>query len=209
MALITCPDCGTQASDQAFSCPRCARPHRPMAPKKSFPVALIVIIVIAAVVVPVVGILATLSIYGTRKYIANAKTAEAKNTLGQIAKLAVAAYEADSLSPDGAEKRRLCPSATATVPVSAAAISGKKYQSTSAEWQKDAAANAGFACLKFEMTSPQYFQYDYAATASTFTVRARGDLNGDGKLSTFELKGQIVDDHVVIAPAIREIDPEE
>ncbi len=209
MAFITCPDCGTQASDQAFSCPRCARPLRAMAPKKGMSVALIIVIVIAVLVVPIVGILATLSIYGTRKYIANAKTAEAKNTLGHLAKQAVQAYEEDSLSPDPTKKRHLCVSASAPVPADRLAVSGKKYMSTNADWQTDAAANAGFACLKFEMSSPQYFQYEYTATASTFTVRAHGDLNGDGKFSTFELKGQIVDDHVVIAPAIREIDPEE
>ena len=210
MAIIACPDCGTQASDQAPSCPRCARPLRGMAPKKQgMSVVLIVFIVAAALIVPVVGILATLSIYGTRKYIANAKTAEAKNTLGYLAKQAVAAYEAESLSPDATAKRRLCASASAPVPADRSAISGKKYQSSAADWQADAAANAGFACLRFEMSAPQYFQYEYTATASTFVVRAHGDLNGDGKFSTFELKGQIVDDHIVIAPAIREVDPEE
>jgi type IV pilus assembly protein PilA len=209
MALITCPDCGTQASDQAFSCPRCARPLRALAPKKGMSVALIILIVAAVLIVPVVGILATLSIYGTRKYIANAKTAEAKNTLGFLAKQAVAAYEAESLTGDSTAKRHLCASASAPVPADRLAVSGKKYQSSAADWQTDAATNAGFACLKFEMGPPQYFQYEYTATASTFTVRAHGDLNGDGKFSTFELKGQIVDDHVVIAPAIREVDPEE
>lgn len=209
MALITCPDCGTYASDQALSCVRCARPLRALTPKKGMSVALIIVIVIAVFAVPFVGILATLSIHGVRKYIANTKTAEARNTLGQLAKKAVAAYDADSLSPSPAAKRHLCASASAPVPADRLAVSGTKYQSTSAEWQADAAANAGFACLGFEMGMPQYFQYEYAATASTFTVRAHGDLNGEGTFSTFELKGQIVDDHIVIAPAIREVDPQE
>ncbi len=37
------------------------------------------------IVVAIVGVLAALAIYGVRKYIANAKTAEARNALGQMA----------------------------------------------------------------------------------------------------------------------------
>ncbi len=33
MALIGCPDCGHQVSDQAFSCPQCGRPLRALAPQ--------------------------------------------------------------------------------------------------------------------------------------------------------------------------------
>ncbi|HEX8433129.1 MAG TPA: Ltp family lipoprotein [Longimicrobium sp.] len=45
MALVTCPDCGTQVSDTAPSCPKCARPlgpavgnvsHAPVVRKKPF-----------------------------------------------------------------------------------------------------------------------------------------------------------------------------
>jgi type IV pilus assembly protein PilA len=42
------------------------------------------------IVVAIVGILSVLAIYGVRKYVANAKTAEARNSLGQIAKDAAA-----------------------------------------------------------------------------------------------------------------------
>jgi len=45
------------------------------------------------IVVAIVGILSVLAIYGVRKYIANAKTAEARNSLGQIAKDAASAVE--------------------------------------------------------------------------------------------------------------------
>ena len=38
------------------------------------------------IVVAIVGVLAVLAIYGVRKYIANSKTTEARNSLGQIAK---------------------------------------------------------------------------------------------------------------------------
>src|ERR1700734_3697464 len=48
------------------------------------------------IVVAIVGILAVLAIYGVRKYLANAKTAEARNSLGQLAKDQAAAYEKES-----------------------------------------------------------------------------------------------------------------
>src|SRR5437016_492628 len=81
------------------------------------------------IVVAIVGILAVLAIYGVRKYLANAKTAEARNSLGQISKDAIAAYEKESMSgavlPQGSSTgivRHLCASATATVPASKTSI---------------------------------------------------------------------------------------
>src|SRR5215203_3933018 len=75
------------------------------------------------IVVAIVGVLAVLAIYGVRKYIANAKTAEAKNSLGQIGKDAVTAFEGERmkaaiLAPGGqaAVTRKICPPATNTVP---------------------------------------------------------------------------------------------
>ena len=49
------------------------------------------------IVVAIVGVLAVLAVYGVRKYIANAKTAEAKNSLGQIGKDA-AVYDEHELA---------------------------------------------------------------------------------------------------------------
>jgi hypothetical protein len=88
-------------------------------------------------------------------------------------------------------------------------ISGRKYQSTASEWAVDTDRNAGFACLKFEMSFPQYFQYEYEATETSFVARAYGDMNGDGVFSTFELKGELVGDRLVIAPNLLETNPDE
>jgi type IV pilus assembly protein PilA len=178
-------------------------PPQPPPPKKGMSVGLIILIVLSVTIVPIIGILAVLGIYGTRKYIANAKTAEAKNTLAQIAKDAAIAFE------EGGKGRRLCSSASAPVPAARSDVSGKKYQSSQADWTTDSARNAGFACLKFEMSSPQYFQYEYEATATSFVARAHGDLNGDGVFSTFEINGRIVDERLVISPSILEVDPGE
>src|SRR4051812_10970323 len=58
------------------------------------------------IVVAIIGVLAALAIYGVRKYLASAKTSEAKNTVGAIARSAVGAFEretfANQLLGDGA-----------------------------------------------------------------------------------------------------------
>jgi type IV pilus assembly protein PilA len=174
------------------------------------------------IVVAIVGILAVLAIYGVRKYLANAKTAEARNSLGQMAKDAAAAYEKEGMAgtmitPGGTAglSRQLCKGAASSVPGAAGSIAGAKYQSAPQDWNVDAPGNSGFACLKFSMDQPQYYMYNYMSpgggnTGTTFTAMANGDLNGDGTLSTFSLMGSVNTGFALnIAPNITEIQPEE
>ena len=109
---------------------------------------------------------------------------------------------------------QLCGSASAPVPIVVPRAS--KYQSSASDWQTDRVSNAGFYCLKFEMTMPQYYQYDYKRSGSgllpgdRFEAIAHGDLNGDGVTSTFSIQGQISPSGVVtVAPTILELSPEE
>src|SRR5260221_9451556 len=81
------------------------------------------------IVVAIVGILAVLAIYGVRKYLASAKTAEARNSLGQIAKDEAAAFERESMSsavlPTGSSaalSRKICQNDPAAVPSGPAQI---------------------------------------------------------------------------------------
>jgi len=138
------------------------------------------IIGIVVALVLVVPILAAISIYGVRRYLSSAKSSEAKNTVSAIARAAQAAYARD---------RRLCPSASSPVPRSIP--SGTKHQSAPGDWEADKGANAGFACLKFEVSSPTYYQYSYTSTGDTFTVVAKGDLDADGTTSEFTIRGTV------------------
>jgi type IV pilus assembly protein PilA len=170
------------------------------------------------IVVAIVGVLAALAIYGVRKYISNAKTAEARNSLGQLAKDASAAYDKEgmpgtvlALSGVAAASNQLCPPATA-VPSDKAKIQGQKYQSDPAEW-----STGPWECVKFSMKDPQYYMYNYdrtgtgSAAGDTFTGTANGDLNGDGNLSTFSITGKLQGSPLVltIAPNIVETSPNE
>jgi type IV pilus assembly protein PilA len=176
------------------------------------------------IVVAIIGVLAALAIYGVRKYLLNAKTAEAKEGIGRIAKDSSSAYDREgmpgsvlALGSTAGVTHRLCPSTT-QVPTNMNMIQAQKYQSAPSEWTGSAAL--GWNCLKFSMKDPQYFQYQYTASATTggvndtFTAIAHGDLNGDGTtFSTFTLAGQIKQDSggraLVIAPNFVENLPEE
>src|SRR6476469_6898879 len=93
------------------------------------------------IVVAIVGVLAVLAVYGVRKYIANAKTAEAKNSLGQITKDAQTAFEGETMAPavlpvgqSTAVLRAMCGPATGSGPIPATPPVGKKYQSNKSDW---------------------------------------------------------------------------
>ena len=174
------------------------------------------------IVVAIVGVLAVLAVYGVRKYIANSKTAEARNSLGQISKDAATAYEKESMTVAGvlaqgnasATLRQLCSSASAAIPTTAP--KGAKYQSSPGDWSVDQATpGKGFACLKYSMDQPQYYSYSYttsgsAAQGDSFTAMANGDLNGDSTVSTFAVTGSIGAGMVLnVAPTISEALPEE
>lgn len=163
------------------------------------------------IVVAIIGVLAALAIYGVRRYLASAKTSEAKNTIGAISRGAAAAYERETTasqivtegSQSTAANHALCGTASA---VPAAAPVGTKYQPETGDGTDFETGDAltGWKCLKFGLTQPIYYKYYYdidasdapalaaaAAPANGFTSAAEGDLDGDGTLSTFARTGQI------------------
>jgi type IV pilus assembly protein PilA len=174
------------------------------------------------IVVAIIGVLAALAIYGVRRYLLNAKTAEAKNAVGQMAKDAKTAFERESMNPAilGAGgtvglSNNLCASAANTVPTSGiGSVKGQKYQSADSEWTVGATATppTGWACLKFSLSDPQYYMYSYVGSvgpAGTFTGQANGDLNGDGNTSTFSLSGAVTSGTVFVSPNFTEVAGEE
>ena len=169
------------------------------------------------IVVAIVGVLAVLAVYGVQRYVANAKTAEAKNAIGEMARDALTKYEGETMNGStlagGSTTgvlRDVCLSASAKVP--SFVPKATKYQSTNADWNADdrAAPQRGFACLHFEMSQPQYYAYNYTAVSLTsFTAAAEGDLDGDGTTSLFHQDGAIASGHLSVAPAITEVTPDE
>lgn len=151
-------------------------PPAPPQPKSSN-AGLIIGIVIAVLVggVFVVGILASLAIYGMRGYLQKAKTAEGLSAVQAIAHGAAACGQSE---PDPTDPTAVAglPPTTTPVPASLGDVQGKKYMSAPSEWR-----TPGWDCIKFEMSTPQLFQYQWVRTSATSGfVRGVADLDGDG-----------------------------
>src|SRR5688572_12751177 len=147
------------------------------------------------IVVAIIGLLAALAIYGVRRYMTNSKTAEARQALGAISKGARAAFDGEVWADTGVITAggsrggaggQLCPEAAA-VPASIDSVAGQKYQSQDSDWDD----NAGWSCLRFSISGPQYFQYDYSIPSATeFTATAASKLGGtDDDVLTLSLGG--------------------
>lgn len=182
------------------------------------------------IVVAIVAILAVLGTFGARKYLAQAKAAEATNTVGAINRAAVAAYLHETgpnqIVIGGAKivsaPHVLCTS-SASVPATDAAIQGRKYTANTANnADYHATTSGGWACLKFEMSEPQSYRYKYTkgaapGLAANVTVpagadwlaEARGDLNGDGTFSGFVTGGKIANSQPTMFTEIAQQSPEE
>jgi type IV pilus assembly protein PilA len=146
------------------------------------------------------GIVASLAISGVRKYLVNAKSAEARNAVGQIAKDYAVWWEKEDIKPRGRRKLVSFPPVPKTIP------RGVKYQSMPSDWK-------AWEPIRFEMEAPQYYQYEVRASkdGSSADIFARGDLDGDGKPSEFRLHLTVdrARDMLIIAPSLEEHDPDE
>jgi type IV pilus assembly protein PilA len=175
------------------------------------------------IVVAIIGVLASLAIYGVRRYLQSAKSAEARMGVGGIMRGAVAAFEreravGESVSEGGqgtALARNICLGSQNPVPSTKARVKGKKYQPTTGQGEDyDTGTDTeGWRCLRFKMTSPQYYQYGYQANALSpfggikgtgptgpmagitsngqFIGWASGDLDGDDTMSDFAQRGAV------------------
>jgi type IV pilus assembly protein PilA len=150
------------------------------------------------IVVAIIGVLAALAIYGVRKYLASAKTSEAKNNIGAIVRGAVAAYERESTSNellgDGtssqANVHQLCGTSSA---VPGTAVANKKYQPNTKPsgntdfWVGD--SMTGWPCLRFSIDQPIAYQYGYGKAAAPTGMTNGGYAygNGGGDVNGFEV----------------------
>ncbi|WP_437594551.1 pilin [Sorangium sp. So ce1000] len=164
------------------------------------------------IVVAIIGVLAALAIFGVRRYLASAKSSEAKNTVGAISRSSVSAFERETSASQilaggdtsTAASHSLCASATA---VPGFIPAGRKYQPNTGADQdfEHGTETEGWPCLRFTMTQPIYFQYHYllggrvpqqtdapAVAGTYFEAGAVGDLDADSSVySVFTRAGQV------------------
>lgn len=145
-----------------------------------------------------IGTGAALAIYSVRRYIVLSKQAEALNTVGQLARILGRQWQ-DAGAARAKKKLVSFPPTPQAIP------KGVKYQSSSADWKP-------WAPLAFEMTAPQYYQYEIKAAkdGKSADIIARGDLNGDGTASEFKLTVKVgPDGQLVIPDTVAETNPNE
>ncbi|MBK8254473.1 MAG: fimbiral protein pilA [Polyangiaceae bacterium] len=169
---------------------------------------MVVLIVVLVGGVFLVGTLGSLAIYGMRRYLAAAKTAEAKNTIGAVSRGARAAYEQERIGAAPGSEHALCRSAT---PVPALIPKGVKYLPGNDFDTGD--ADTGWKCLRFKVVQPIYYQYNYRQNGpfltpglspdpNTFEVVAMGDLDGDADPSLFSISGRAASGTVTMSPTL-------
>ena len=130
----------------------------------------VVAIVIGAVIflgIALVGVLASLAIYGFRSYLVKAKAAEGQMEVRRLA---------ESMRSCAASQAGGLPETARPVPATLASVAGKKYMSTASDWSDPA-----YKCAGFMMSSPQYFQYQWEIVSpSSGRAVAQADFDGDG-----------------------------
>jgi type IV pilus assembly protein PilA len=159
----------------------------------------------------IISVLAALAVYGVTRYLASAKSSEAKQNVGAISRGATASFEREQAPSESvnegnkssAVSSRLCGTAV-MVPLDVP--KAKKYQPSTknGEDYETGDAQTGWMCLHYQMTQPTYYQYAYTkdgspiapsnpakCLAACYEAAARGDLNANGIHSVFARTGHI------------------
>ena len=118
------------------------------------------------------------------------RIAEAPQNLARLHAGAATYFAAAHTDEDGTSRRRCLPAASGRAPRAPAA------HAQSVQFQEESSPGAAtFAALDFEPGEPVYYSYEVSPTRAgcdiegegpLLTLRAYGDLDGDGDESTFE-----------------------
>jgi len=159
-------------------------PAAPPPPGSSATTFVVIVVAVLGVGVVVVGILAAIAIPAFVRYTRRAKTAEAVEILGQVARGVAAYYEQERVSTiaPGTVTRSLPPSLARTPP-------GPSCQPT--PWPAD--ADPAWQAIGVAPGDPLRFSYELvvAPDGRSFVARAAGDLDCDGQTSLFERSGVV------------------
>jgi len=142
------------------------------------------------IVVAIIGILAAIAIPSFMRYIAKAKTAEARGELEKIY-VGARAYYLDPKHSAADEIEPIPPQFPDSEPMTPAVnccATGGRCAPEKSLWETPT-----WEALQFEMADPHYYRYRFqsegVAQDATFVAYAHGDLDCDGELSTFSIYG--------------------
>lgn len=121
--------------------------------------------------------LGLLSVETKHRYFEVLQTAEGAEAVGRLSTLAIEAANRERTD----RGPTLCASAPHPVPRERSDIERSPhahYHSSAADWT-DGPPDAGFRCLRFATSSPQYYQYDYSSTGPRGVFRSTADSDID------------------------------
>lgn len=134
---------------------------------------LLIAVIVFVALICVSGILAAIAIPAFIKYTRRAKATEAIANIALLCRNAGGYY---------AQSMQFPPSAPRTPMLVPAGI---RAVDPPGSWTQ-----GGWPQLGFALVEPHYYSYEFINSGSTFTVRAYGDLDGNGRFSTFQRSGQ-------------------
>ncbi|MBI5537923.1 MAG: hypothetical protein HY898_34695 [Deltaproteobacteria bacterium] len=145
-----------------------------------------------------IGTAAALGVVAVRRYLAQSKTSEARYEVQAIAR-GLQSYLDGQLANGRA--LRFPPSAPR---VPASIPKGIRVQTAPSDWE-----HPTWKAALFSISEPQYYSYEIitAPDRKSARVKAYGDLDGDGRSSTFEVQMEVTRTGEVLIHSLQETDP--
>lgn len=142
-----------------------------------------------------IAVLADAVLAAAGRFVATRRIAEARITMGEIAKAHISAFYAADGKMVPNRKLVSMPPVPRTVP------RGVTVLSSASDW-------AGWASIGFSLSAAQRFQFEVVAApdGKSMEIVARGDLDGNGKTSLLVLRGRIEEKKLVFGPKLEEND---
>jgi type II secretory pathway pseudopilin PulG len=142
----------------------------------------------------VVGTLSAVAIPAFTRYVKRTKVAEARSNVTALARAVVAHWDAQPRA-----RRRLITAIPRTPPLSPGA---NRLTDPPGTWDA-----VPWRALQFRIEGAHYYVYDVQSDGrTTFTVRAQGDLDGDGVLSSLSITGHVAPAGTITLDPMRVVD---
>ncbi len=143
-----------------------------------------------AVFVALLGSLLAVGVPAFLRDLHASRFVEPTEGLARIGAAAVAAANVSQRFPEGA------PITPKTPP------RGKKEADPPGTWETPAWQALAFRPSAEGVPHAYSFSFENTANGNAFVAQARGDLDGDGTFSTFEIRGSRVDQKAIVAPGM-------
>ncbi|MBL4688694.1 MAG: hypothetical protein JKY37_29165 [Nannocystaceae bacterium] len=142
------------------------------------------------------------------KYRLKSMSSEARMELRRLTDgVMAAAYGAESIGLGTIDGTVAAPALPASAPMTPAPGSCCKLPKGLCPVSAEAWASPEWKAVAFEMSNPHRYSYELVVKGDTFTAKAVGDLDCDGKFSTFSLSGRIEGDEIVLDKELTIVDP--